>query len=191
LFCGFSVYSAFGWFPAMLAAENIDIETASYGLANYNLGGFVGALVFGYVISRTGSFWPMLISATGAWLSLAILAFINMPSDIFMTIVLLILHGFSINGIQAPMYALCAYIYPTGIHATGTAIASSCGHIGVLISGFTGASVITQTGGTGFLIMLCISMVVVTFGLICIRRHMPFPGKKEGGATGICRPDFN
>lgn len=175
LFCGFTVYSAFGWLPTMLTAEHVSIEMASYSLANYNLGGFLGALVCGYAISKMGSFWPMVVSGIGSWASLLVLSAIDIPSNIPLMITLLVLHGFFINGIQAPMYALCAYAFPTDIRTTGMSTASSCGRVGAIISGFVGAPVITQLGGVGYLLMLVICMVVVTFGLLAIRKHIPSP----------------
>lgn len=175
LFCGYTVYSAFGWLPTMLTAEHVSIESASYSLANYNLGGFLGALVCGYAISKMGSFWPMVVSGIGSWASLLVLSAIDIPTNIGLMTTLLVLHGFFINGIQAPMYALCAYAFPTDIRTTGMSTASSCGRVGAIISGFVGAPVITKFGGVGYLLMLIACMVIVTFGVLAIRKHIPSP----------------
>jgi len=45
-FCLGSIYLVFGWLPAMLTAQGLDLGTASSGLAVYNLGGVLGVLVW-------------------------------------------------------------------------------------------------------------------------------------------------
>ena len=44
-FCLGSIYLIFGWLPAMLTAQGLDLATASFGLAVYNFGGVFGVLL--------------------------------------------------------------------------------------------------------------------------------------------------
>ena len=46
-FCLGSIYLVFGWLPAMLTSQGMDVATASRGLALYNFGGVLGVLDLG------------------------------------------------------------------------------------------------------------------------------------------------
>ena len=71
------------------------------------------------------------------------------------------------------MYALCAYVYPTAVRATGTASALAFGRLGAILSAFAGAAVITAGGASAYLIMLGGAMVLVFVALSLVRRHIP------------------
>ncbi len=79
------------------------------------------------------------------------------------------------------MYALCAYVYSTGVRATGTASALAFGRLGAILSAFAGAAVITATGGTGYLLMLGSAMVVVFVALAVVRQHIPAAAHSSRG----------
>jgi AAHS family 4-hydroxybenzoate transporter-like MFS transporter len=83
------------------------------------------------------------------------------------------LHGLFVNAVQSTMYALCAFVYPTGVRATGTASALAFGRIGAILSAFAGALVITAAGASGYLLMLGAAMALVLLALAVVRRHIP------------------
>jgi AAHS family 4-hydroxybenzoate transporter-like MFS transporter len=85
-------------------------------------------------------------------------------------------HGLFVNAVQSTMYALCAYVYPTGVRATGTASALAFGRIGAILSAFAGAVVITTGGASSYLTMLGAAMLVVMIALMVVKRHIPKPG---------------
>jgi hypothetical protein len=66
-------------------------------------------------------------------------------------------HGLFVNAVQSTMFALCAYVYPTAIRATGAASA--------LASGYLGAAVITAGESSGFLLLLGGAMFQVLIAL--------------------------
>jgi AAHS family 4-hydroxybenzoate transporter-like MFS transporter len=82
-------------------------------------------------------------------------------------------HGLFVNAVQSTMYALCAYVYPTGVRATGIASALAFGRIGAIVSAFAGAAVITAGGASSYLVMLGAAMTVVMIALALVRRHIP------------------
>ena len=85
------------------------------------------------------------------------------------------LHGLFVNAVQSTMYALCAYIYPTQVRATGTASALAFGRLGAILSAFAGAVVITAGGAGGYLGMLGVAMVLVFVALAVVRQHIARP----------------
>jgi MFS transporter, AAHS family, 4-hydroxybenzoate transporter len=87
------------------------------------------------------------------------------------------LHGLFVNAVQSTMYALCAFVYPTGVRATGTASALAFGRLGAILSAFAGALVITAAGAPGYLLMLGAAMALVLLALAVVGRHIPKAAK--------------
>ncbi|CAB3681590.1 4-hydroxybenzoate transporter PcaK [Achromobacter deleyi] len=171
--CLTAVYSAFSWLPTMLASEGLPLGIAGSGLTAYNLGGVIGALACAVAMTRWGSLWPLAICCLGA----AISAFAMLQVDATQSSSLLIfgfgVHGLFVNAVQSTMYALCAFIYPTSVRATGTASALAFGRLGAILSAFIGATVITRGGAQGYLTLLGSVMVVALIALLLVRRHIP------------------
>ena len=117
--CLLAVYSAFSWLPTMLASEGLSPAIAGSGLTAYNLGVF-GALIRAVVITRYGSRWPLAICCTGAAASAFLLQGVNIAQDTSLFLAGIGLHGLFVNAVQCSLYALCAYVYPTLVRATGT-----------------------------------------------------------------------
>jgi len=177
--CLTAVYSAFSWLPTMLAAEGLSTSVAGSGLAAYNLGGVIGALACALAIARFGSRWPLAICCLGAAASAWLLKGVNVGQNVNLLIFGLGVHGLFVNAVQSTMYALCAYVYPTGIRATGTACALAFGRLGAIMSAFAGAMVITAGGSAAYLGMLGSAMLAVLVALLFVRRHIPSPGGRR------------
>ena len=75
-------------------------------------------------------------------------------------------HGMFVNAVQSTMYALCAFMYPTSVRATGTASALAFGRLGAILSAFAGAAVITAGGATAYLTLLGSAMVFAMVALL-------------------------
>lgn len=171
--CLLAVYSAFSWLPSMLTAEGLSVSLAGYGLSAYNLGGVIGALVCALAIARYGSRWPLLLCCAGGAASAWMMLGVGATRHTALLIVGLGLHGLFVNAVQSTMYALCAYVYPTGVRATGTASALAFGRVGAILSAFAGAAVITAGGASGYLLMLGAAMASVLIALAMVRGHIP------------------
>ncbi|MFD1561213.1 MFS transporter [Paraburkholderia silviterrae] len=171
--CLLAVYSAFSWLPSMLTAEGLSVSLAGYGLSAYNLGGVIGALACALAITRYGSRWPLLLCCAGGAASAWILLGVGATQHTGLLIFGLGLHGLFVNAVQSTMYALCAYVYPTSVRATGTASALAFGRVGAILSAFAGAAVITAGGASAYLLMLGAAMAAVLLALAMVRRHIP------------------
>ena len=180
--CLTAVYSAFSWLPTMLSSEGLPLSVAGSGLTAYNLGGVIGALVCAVAMTRWGSRVPLAICCVGALGS----AFLMLLVDVRQSSSLLVfgfgVHGLFVNAVQSTMYALCAYVYSTGVRATGTAGALAFGRLGAILSAFVGATVITLWGAQGYLTMLGTVMVFALIALLSVRRH--FPGQRMAAPVG-------
>ncbi|AFR14771.1 MFS transporter [Burkholderia pseudomallei] len=171
--CLLAVYSAFSWLPTMLTSQGLSVSVAGSGLTAYNLGGVLGALGCALAIGRFGSRWPLAFCCAGGAASAAWLLGVDAGSHAGWLIVGLAAHGFFVNAVQSTMYALCTFIYPTPVRATGTAGAVAFGRVGAILSAFAGAYVISAGGANAYLAMLAAAMAVVLAALLALRRHIP------------------
>lgn len=168
-----AIYSAFSWLPTMLATQGLSPAIASSGLTAYNLGGVLGALVVAVAITRLGSRWPLAICCAGAAATAYWLKGVNIASNTNLFIAGIGLHGLFVNAVQCSLYALCAYVYPTMVRATGTASALAFGRLGAILSSFAGVAVITAGGSSAYLALLGSAMFLALIGVLAVRRHIP------------------
>lgn len=173
-FCLGSIYLVFGWLPTMLAAQGLDVATASQGLAVYNFGGVLGVLLWAALITALGSRGPMLWGALGDAVSaLAILlAPMHAHGDRTLLLMAVGLNGLLANAVQTAMFALAAHVYPTGIRASGVATAAAMGRVGGILSSLTGAAII-GAGVGAYWGGLAAAMVCSFGGLALVRNHCP------------------
>ena len=168
-----ATYTAFSWLPTMLAAEGLPAALAGSGLTAYNLGGVIGSLGCALAITRYGSRWPLILSSLGAAASAFVLQGVDFATNTTWLMIGLGVHGMFVIAVQATMYALCAYVYPTMMRATGTASALSFGRLGAILSSFAGAAVITSGGADSYLSLLGSAMVLTFLALAVVKRHIP------------------
>jgi AAHS family 4-hydroxybenzoate transporter-like MFS transporter len=172
--CLGSIYMVFGWLPAMLMAQGLNISVASTGLAVYNFGGVVGILIWAMLMPILGSRGPLLSGALAC--AASALAFLIVPiqahGDHWLLIACLGINGLLANAVQTSMYALAAHVYPTSIRATGVAYSASLGRAGGLLSSLFGSAII-QAGAATYWQTLAAAMVCAAAGLAWVRSHYP------------------
>jgi AAHS family 4-hydroxybenzoate transporter-like MFS transporter len=177
-FCLGSIYLVFGWLPAMLTAQGLDVATASSGLAFYNLGGVFGVVVWAVLVTMLGSRGPLLsgaLACAGSALTLLVVP-MQAHGDHGLLMVCLGTSGLLANAVQTSMYALAAHVYPTSVRATGVAYAATIGRAGGLLSSLCGATII-QAGAKTYWYTMALAMVCAFAGLAWVRSHYPATGK--------------
>jgi MFS transporter, AAHS family, 4-hydroxybenzoate transporter len=173
-FCLLSVYIGTNWIPSMLDKEGFSVGFASNGLAAFNLGGVVGAILGAVLIARLGSRLTMLSMTTGAVAGALMLASVPIAGQsAFAMLGMLAWTGGLINAVQTTMYALAAHVYPTGIRATGVGTAVAVGRIGGFISPSAGLWALESGGGSRLFGLIAATMSIVFVALASVRRHIP------------------
>jgi AAHS family 4-hydroxybenzoate transporter-like MFS transporter len=162
--------------PALLTSADVGFTqpVASRALAMWNYGGVVAAVLGAVAVQRAGSRVAMLSMAVGAVVCGGILA--AWPLDARQTtglLVMILLAGACVNGVQTTMYALAAHIYPTQIRSTGVGTAVAVGRIGNVLAAYAGSVAIDRGGSSGYFVLWSGLMVLVFAALACIRRHVP------------------
>jgi len=170
--CLNGVYLVFGWLPAMLVANGLDVGTASTGLAAYNFGGVLGVLIWAALVSAVGSRVPLLFGALAGAASAFGLQYLRVqPGESHALLIAgLGLHGLFANAVQTTLYALSAHVYPTKVRASGVAAAAAIGRTGAIVSSFTGAAII-QAGSGAYLQTLTAGLIVTSLGVAVVTKH--------------------
>jgi MFS transporter, AAHS family, 4-hydroxybenzoate transporter len=173
--CLLAVYLGFSWLPAVLAAAGFSPSVASTGITAFNLGGVVGALASGAVMSRIGSRRAMLTMAVGAIAGAIVLSRMTISTEapIAPVMIMLTITGGLINAIQTTMYALATNVYPSAARATGVGTATAVGRMGAILSGYAGPWALSLRGSASYFALIAAAMVVCFAALASVRRHVP------------------
>jgi AAHS family 4-hydroxybenzoate transporter-like MFS transporter len=179
-FCLGSIYLVFGWLPAMLTSQGMDLSGASRGLALYNFGGVLGVFIWAVLITRLGSRRPLLsasLAAAGSALAILLVP-VQTQGGREMMLAGLALNGLLAQAVQTSMYALAAHIYPTTMRASGVACAAAVGRTGGILTSIFGAAII-GAGAGAYWGTVAASMVCAFAGLAWVRSHYPALGKES------------
>ncbi len=174
-FCLLASYSVFSWVPAMLADLGYPLSLASLGMTANGAGGIVGGLISGWLIERFGSRRAILGSAMCAVLSALLLGgliFVGQTSLVAIFSALAVL-GFFISNVHNGMYTLSAYMYPPQVRSTGVGAAAAFARVGAIASSYAGVAALALGGGTGYFLVIAISILICAAGTAAITRHVP------------------
>jgi MFS transporter, AAHS family, 4-hydroxybenzoate transporter len=173
--CLLAVYLGFSWLPTVLAGGGFGPDVASTGITSFNLGGVIGALASGVVISRIGSRAAMLTMAGGAIAGAIVLSrmTISIDAPIVPVMVMLTITGGLINAIQTTMYALATNVYPGAVRATGVGTATAVGRLGAILSGYAGPWALAIQGSVSYFTLIAVAMAACLVALASVRRHVP------------------
>jgi|SRR5579872_1443059 len=172
--CLVAIYLGFNWLPSVIAGAGL-ARVSSTSVGVFNLGGVVGALGGGAIITRFGSRWPMIAMAAGAAAGCVLLS--RLPLDahtsVFTLLAALTFAGGLINALQSTLYALAGHVYPTRVRATGIGAAAAFGRIGAVLSGYAGPWALGYGGSPSFFLLMGASVIVTLLALTGVRRHVP------------------
>lgn len=161
--------------PALLTAPDAGFSqpTASRALAMWNYGGVLAAVLGALAMQRVGSRVAMIAMAAAAVICGSLLAFIPLePARTTTLLVVILLAGAFVNGVQTTMYALVAHIYPPEVRSTGVGTAVAIGRIGNVLAAYAGSIALDRGGPTGYFFTWAGFMLVVLLALASITRHV-------------------
>lgn len=173
--CLFAVYLGFAWLPTILTGAGLPSTVASSGLSAFNLGGVVGALAGGKLLTRFGSRSIMVGMTAGAVVCALVMSrmSITAQSAVLPILVMLTLTGGLINAVQTTMFALAAHVYPTAIRAGGVGTVVAFGRLGAILVGYAGPWALEYRGSESFFWLMAAALVVTCLALATVRRHVP------------------
>jgi AAHS family 4-hydroxybenzoate transporter-like MFS transporter len=173
--CLFAVYLGFAWLPTILTGAGLPSTVGSTGLTAFNLGGVVGALAGGKLLTRFGSRIIMVGMTAGAVVCALVMSrmSITAQSAVLPILVMLTLTGGLINAVQTTMFALAAHVYPTAIRAGGVGTVVAFGRLGAILVGYAGPWALEYRGSESFFWLMAAALVVTCLSLATVQRHVP------------------
>ena len=173
-FCLMVNYIAILLIPAVFRESGFALADANRVQQLFNWGGVAGALVGALVIQRLGSRLAMVGMSALAVVAALMLArtMVVAPAPLSL-IVLMIIAGALLNGVQTTMYALATHVYPTEIRGTGVGAAVAFGRIGNVLAARVGNYALDRGGNPAYFMSWAITMGVVGLTLAAMKRHIP------------------
>ncbi|SSY79754.1 MFS transporter [Alysiella crassa] len=127
-----SFYFISSWTPALLEEAGMAKEKSQTVGMGISIGGTIGSLVFGFLVSRWDSrkvlLWFTILSA------LAVCVFVPATSALSLALGLAVLLGALINACIAGLYTINPTLYATDFRSTGVSMAIGVGRLGSIVS---------------------------------------------------------
>lgn len=176
-----ALYSVLSWMPAMLAAERLPLSFTGTAIAIFSVGGIVGSLGCGLLVTKLGSRVAQgVIGATGILAGIALIALFRAGTATPFAISLLMpFIGVGAAGTQTTLYAVGAYLYPTQLRATGLGALLGIGRLGAVASAWIGASAVDAGGAVGFFLLFAAAILAATITCTLIRRSVPSAARQR------------
>lgn len=124
------LYLILNWLPTLVVASGLDRAVAPQASLAFNFGGVAGAIVFGRLVDRMDTRWPMLVAYTGLIVSLIAL---SASGGLAMTLVLSGAAGFFLLGANYALYGVAATYYPQAVRGTGSGASVAVGRVGSIV----------------------------------------------------------
>jgi AAHS family 3-hydroxyphenylpropionic acid transporter len=124
------LYLILNWLPTLVTASGLDRAVAPQASLAFNFASIAGALVFGRLVDRMDTRWPMLLAYGGLIGSLIAL---SASSGLGMTLLLSGAAGFFLLGANYALYGVAATYYPTNVRGTGSGASVAVGRVGSII----------------------------------------------------------
>lgn len=124
------LYLILNWLPLLAVAKGLARQTAPQAALAFNYGSVVGALVFGWLVDRLGSRWPLSLGYGGVALALLWLGHAAGGAGL---IVASGAAGFFVLGTNYALYGVIPGHYPADGRATGAGAAVAVGRVGSII----------------------------------------------------------
>lgn len=124
------LYLILYWLPILVTANGLDRTVAPQASLAFNFASIVGALLFGRLVDRLDSRWPLTVAYAALIASLIALGASN---DHVSTLVLSGAAGFFLLGANYALYGVAASYYPQAMRGTGSGAAVAIGRVGSII----------------------------------------------------------
>lgn len=165
------LYLILNWLPTLVAANGLDRSVAPQASLAFNFASIAGALVFGKLVDRMDTRWPM----TAAYLGLIVsLIALSTAKGLVATLWLSGAAGFFLLGANYALYGVAATYYPKSVRGTGSGASVAVGRIGSIIgpllAGILLGSGTSASGVVQYMVPVAVVAAAAVVGLSFFRR---------------------
>jgi AAHS family 4-hydroxybenzoate transporter-like MFS transporter len=171
------LFALLNWLPSLFVNLGLSTGVATTGGAVFSLGGFVGGLLMGLLLGRTGRAHAVVATGFGVGiLGIAVVA--TGPSSLAVLLVGVALAGAGVVGGLTGISALAVLLYPDQVRAAGLGWAYGVGRVGSIIGPVvSGVMVGAGLGATSIIGLAAVPAAVAGAGVIALgtlhRRRRP------------------
>ena len=165
------LYLILNWLPFLVTANGLDRAVAPQASLAFNFASIAGALVFGRLVDRMDTRWPMLVAYGGLIGSLIAL---STSSGLAMTLLLSGAAGFFLLGANYALYGVAATYYPQNVRGTGSGASVAVGRVGSIIGPLLAGALLgsgtTASSVVQYMVPVAALAGVAVLGLSFLRR---------------------
>lgn len=132
----FVLYFVISWVPKLASQAGLPVSDAIYAGASYNLGAFLGTAALGLLTIR----FPLnkVVASFLGVAAIAMLFFGHSAASVWLTLLLALCVGASVQGGFNGFWAVAARLYPVAMRSTGIGWALGVGRIGAVLGPIVG-----------------------------------------------------
>ena len=124
------LYLVLNWLPTLVMGNGLDRSVAPQASLAFNFASVAGALMFGRIVDKFGSRWPLAF-AYGALI--AVLVALAAATELAMILTFSAATGFFLMGANYSLYGVAASYYPQHVRGTGCGASIAFGRIGSIL----------------------------------------------------------
>jgi benzoate transport len=145
----FVLYFVISWIPKLVVESGLPLSAAIYAGATYNLGAFFGTTAVGWIAIRYRL--NRVVSSFLGLAAIAMLVFGGLSLPVWLTLLVALCVGITVQGGFNGFWALAARLYPPEMRSTGIGWALGVGRIGAVLGPVAG----------GFLVGANVAMPII------------------------------
>ena len=161
----FVLYFVISWIPKLAAQAGLSLSNAIYAGATYNLGAFIGTTALGWAAIKV-SLNRVVACALGLG-ALALVVFGSFVMPVWLTLLVTLWAGLTVQGGFNGFWALAARLYPAEMRSTGIGWALGVGRVGAVMGPVVGGFLVGSgaANSTTFSIFAAVSLVAAALVL--------------------------
>ena len=175
------IYLLTGWLPTIMRDAGLDISTAAYITALFQIGGTIGAIAVGWAMDRTRPALVIAAAYLGGGVCILVLSQLGVLSGALAA--LIFSAGFCMSGAQTGLNAFAPGCYPTMARATGVSWMLGMGRFGSILGSFVGGALLGLGWGfSAILALLAVPAVCAAVAIAMTQSGAGGPGRTEAAA---------
>jgi AAHS family 4-hydroxybenzoate transporter-like MFS transporter len=157
------------WRNQVLSQGGLTLDQIASIMFFPGIAGVLGTLTSGYVMDRLGPMRVLPVYLAGASLSMAAIAFLELPS--VWTMLAFVVSGYFSNGGLSGLNALASITYPSQVRATGVSWAHAAGRAGSMVGPALGGALIAAGFGvTGVFLVTSVPQLCAGLAIFAMWR---------------------
>lgn len=165
------------WLPTLITGIGLSKAQGSLIQIGFNLGGFIGVLMLGFMLDRLNKGFIVKCVYLGILISLIGLAFSNNLLTFTLSAAAC---GMFIIGCQSILYSLSAKYYPTEMRGSGVGAAVSVGRLGAFIGPLVAGYLLSIGQSEIFVIASSIPMILLAaISALILLRRPEYPAEQQ------------